>query len=139
MVPEVRRMFPHVEKILLLLLLSPASSCQAESSFSNFKANQNLAEKYHDTKTISVLICRVHKEKLRVENLKQIAQQFIENSPATRNTFLGELFKHVTKLYMFKFHFGERCLNYNELLSCRYYCLFSNNNNNQIIININNN
>ena len=36
-VQEVRRMFPHVEKILRLLLLSPASSCQAESSFSSLR------------------------------------------------------------------------------------------------------
>ena len=40
MVPEVRRMFPQVEKILRLLLLSPASFCQAERSFSSLKRSK---------------------------------------------------------------------------------------------------
>ena len=34
MEPSVRRMFPAVEKLLRLLLTSPASSCEAERSFS---------------------------------------------------------------------------------------------------------
>ena len=37
MVPEVRILFPEVEKLLRLLLLSPASSCAAERSFSALK------------------------------------------------------------------------------------------------------
>ncbi|XP_041351026.1 zinc finger MYM-type protein 1-like [Gigantopelta aegis] len=34
MEPSVRRMFPQVERLLRLLLVSPASSCEAERSFS---------------------------------------------------------------------------------------------------------
>ena len=34
MEPNVRRMFPAVEMLLKILLTSPASSCEAERSFS---------------------------------------------------------------------------------------------------------
>ena len=34
MVPEVRAMFPHVERLLRLCLISPSSSCSADRSFS---------------------------------------------------------------------------------------------------------
>ena len=78
------------------------------------------------------VIIQRHLTKVSVQIIQCIIFEHNELS-LTLSTLLGIHFggiiqTRITKLYLFNFHFGERCLNYNELLSFMYYCLFSNNN-----------
>ena len=91
MLPEVRRMFPQVERLLRLLLVSPASSCEAERSFSSLRRIKTWLRSTMTQKRLNnVMICNVHKDKLNALDLKQIAHKFINNSSETRGAIFGK-------------------------------------------------
>ncbi|XP_068239780.1 zinc finger MYM-type protein 1-like [Palaemon carinicauda] len=65
MVPEVRRMFPQVEALLRLLLVSPASSCTAERSFSALRRLKTwLRSSMSQQRLNHLMICHVHRDRL---------------------------------------------------------------------------
>ena len=62
-----------------LALLSPASSCQAESSFSSLIRIKTWFRNTITHKRLnSILICHVHKQKLSALNVKQIAHSLLK-------------------------------------------------------------
>ncbi|XP_068213365.1 zinc finger MYM-type protein 1-like [Palaemon carinicauda] len=64
MVPEVRRMFPQVEALLRLLLVSPASSCTAERSFSALRRLKAwLRSSMSQQRLNHLMICHVHRDR----------------------------------------------------------------------------
>ena len=91
MLPEVRRMFPQLKRLLRLLLVSLASSYEAERSFSSLRRIKSWLRSTMTQKRLNnVMICNVHIDKLNALDLKQIAHKFINNSSETRGTILGK-------------------------------------------------
>lgn len=90
MSPDVRKMFPCVERLLRLCLISPASSCTAERSFS---ALRRLKTWLRNTMTQSrlnhLLICEVHSDRLEEIDDRLIAELFVKNSPDRRVSVFG--------------------------------------------------
>ena len=89
LVPEVKSMFPQVEKLLRLLLISPASSCEAERTFSALRRMKTwLRSTMTQERLESVMICNIHHEKLMKIDPKALAKRFItgdtDTSAATR-------------------------------------------------------
>ncbi|KAK0150996.1 hypothetical protein N1851_007869 [Merluccius polli] len=78
MVPEVRRLFNQVETLIRLLLVVPASSCEAERSFSALRRLKTwLRSTMTQCRLNGVSVCHVHREKLQAINREQIAVAFI--------------------------------------------------------------
>lgn len=88
MTKEVRHLFRNVESLVRLLLVCPASSCEAERSFS---ALRNLKSYLRSTMTQTrlnhVAVCCVHKKVLDDIDNKKIAKVFISNAVPRRNVF----------------------------------------------------
>ncbi|XP_068246556.1 zinc finger MYM-type protein 1-like [Palaemon carinicauda] len=78
MVPEVRRMFPQIEALLRLLLVSPASSCTAERSFSALRRLKTwLRSSMSQQRLNHLMICHVHRDRLATLSPQAIAEEFI--------------------------------------------------------------
>ena len=80
MVPEVRAMFPHVEKLLRLCLISPASSCSAERSFSALRRLKTwLRSTMTQHRLNHVMVCHVHRDFLEKLDCTEIAKAFVNS------------------------------------------------------------
>ncbi|XP_033639835.1 uncharacterized protein LOC117300216 [Asterias rubens] len=91
MVPEVRRMFPQVEQLLRLLLISPASSCVAERSFNALRRMKTWLRSTMTQKRLNhLMVCRVHRDRLAAVNPQAIAQEFLLKSADTRGRIFGK-------------------------------------------------
>ena len=83
MLPEVRAEFPQVSTLLklLLLLVSSASSAEAERSFSALRRLKTwLRSTMTETRLNAVAVCHVHQQKLddnNVISIKELMQQFV--------------------------------------------------------------
>ena len=88
MVPEVRRLFAQVERLLRLLLISPASSCAAERSFSTLKTwlRSTMTQK----RLNHLMVCNIHKERLAALSPYETARKFVHRVADTRLSVLGE-------------------------------------------------
>ena len=92
MVPEVRTMFPHVERLLRLCLTSPASSCSAERSFSALRPLKTWLRSTMTQKRLNhVMVCHVHRDVLMQLNCREIAHTFINNKNDSCKLIFGEL------------------------------------------------
>lgn len=88
MLPEVRGLFEQVEILVRLLLTVPASSAEAERSFSGLRRLKTwLRSTMTQSRLNSVAVCHIHKDKLDNLNRRLIAQQFIAAKERHRNTF----------------------------------------------------
>ena len=88
MLPEVRGLFEQVEILVRLLLTVPASSAEAERSFSGLRRLKTwLRSTMTQSRLNSVAVCHIHKDKLDKLNRRQIAQQFIAANERRRITF----------------------------------------------------
>lgn len=88
MTKEVRDLFRNVESLVRLLLVCPASSCEAERSFSALrKLKTYLRSTMTQTRLNHVAVCYVHKKVLDDINNNKIAKVFISNVDARRNVF----------------------------------------------------
>ncbi|KAK0144264.1 Zinc finger MYM-type protein 1 [Merluccius polli] len=88
MVPEVRRLFNQVETLIRLLLVVPASSCEAERSFSALRRLKTwLRSTMTQCRLNGVSVCHVHREKLQAINREQIAVAFIGMSERRSHVF----------------------------------------------------
>ncbi|XP_068213662.1 zinc finger MYM-type protein 1-like [Palaemon carinicauda] len=88
MVPEVRRMFPQVEALLRLLLVSPASSCTAERSFSALRRLKTwLRSSMSQQRLNHLMICHVHRDHLATLSPQAIAEEFIRAEDKRRTIF----------------------------------------------------
>lgn len=88
MLPEVRGLSEQVEILVWLLLTVPASSAEAERSFSGLQRLKTwLRSTMTQSRLNSVAVCHIHKDKLDQVNRRQIAQQFIAANERRRTTF----------------------------------------------------
>jgi len=78
MAPEVRSMFPHVEALLRLLLVNPASSATAERSFSCLRRLKTyLRSTMGQSRLNHVAVCNVHKTVLEDIRVEELIKQFV--------------------------------------------------------------
>ena len=76
--PNVRCMFPAVEKLLRLLVISPASSCEAERSFNALRRLQTwLRFTITQVRLNHVVVCHVHRDMLSELSCQKIAKEFV--------------------------------------------------------------
>src|SRR6218665_54003 len=88
MTPEVCSMFPQVERLLGLCLVSPASSCFAERSFRALRRLKTwLMSTMTQRRLNHVMICHVHYDLLMELNCRDIAHAFINTD--TRKQIFG--------------------------------------------------
>ena len=88
MVPEVRRMFPQVERLLRLLLISPASSCTAERSFSALRRMKTWLRCTMTQQRLNhLMICHVHRNRLAALSPQNIAEEFVRSVDSRTRTF----------------------------------------------------
>lgn len=88
MVPEVRGLFSQVETLVRLLMVVPASSSEAERSFSALRRLKTwLRSSMSQTRLNNVAICHVHHERLDKLDLEKVCQSFIEVNDKRKTTF----------------------------------------------------
>ena len=79
MVPAMRAMFPHVEELIRLLLVNPASSATAERSFSSLRRLKTYLRSTCGQRRLNNLaICHVHKHLMDEVNVDELMQEFIQ-------------------------------------------------------------
>jgi hypothetical protein len=77
-VPEVRLMFSQVETLIRLLLVVPATSCEAERSFSGLRRLKTwLRSTMSQERLNAVAMCTVHRSYIDRINLRAVANDFI--------------------------------------------------------------
>ena len=76
MVPEVRGLFSQVEALLLVV---PASSAEAERSFSALRRLKTwLRSSMSQTRLNSVAVCHVHRERMYNLDKKKLCQELVQ-------------------------------------------------------------
>ena len=89
--PEVRRLFAQVERLLRLLLISPARSCAAEWSFSTRRRMKPLLRSTMTQMRLShLMVCNIHKEHLAALSPYATARKFIHRVTDTRLSVFRE-------------------------------------------------
>jgi len=83
MEPNVRCMFPAVEKLQRLLSISPASSCEAERSFSALRRlKTRLRSTISQVRLNHDVICHIHRNILSELSCQDITKEFVRSSDA---------------------------------------------------------
>ena len=86
---DVRRLFPAVETLLRLLLIHPASSCEAERSFSALRRLKTwLRSTMKQPRLNHVTVGHIHKNILSNISNEQVAREFVAHS-ADRKRYFG--------------------------------------------------
>ncbi|XP_058623254.1 uncharacterized protein LOC131534415 [Onychostoma macrolepis] len=97
MVPEVRGPFSQVETLVRLLLVVPASSSEAESSFSALRRLKTwLRSSMSQTRLNNVAICHVHQQRLDKLELLKVCQSFIQVNEKHKKIF-GSFIENLVK------------------------------------------
>ena len=90
-VPEVRRLFAQVERLPRLLLISPASSCEAERSFNTLRRMKTwLCSTMTQKRLNHLMVCNIHKERLAALSPYATARKFVQRVADTRLSVFGE-------------------------------------------------
>jgi hypothetical protein len=88
MLPEVRAEFPQVTTLLKLLIVSPASSAEAERSFSALRRLKTwLRSTMTETRLNAVSVCHVHQQKLDCIVIRQLMHQFVACNDKRKSIF----------------------------------------------------
>jgi hAT family C-terminal dimerisation region len=88
MIPEVRGLFPQVERLLRLLLVCPATSCTTERSFSALRRLKTwLRTTMTQQRLNAVAVCHVHQEILDSLDIMKLAEEFASRSDIRRGLF----------------------------------------------------
>ena len=91
-------MFVQVESLLKLCLLSPASPCAAERSFSTFRRLKTyLRSTMTQNRLNSLMLCQIHNKYASNMDDKQIAKIFVEANRGTRIKFSGIIIYYITR------------------------------------------
>lgn len=91
MTPAMRAMFPHVESLVRLLLVNPASSATAERSFSSLRRLKTyLRSTCGQQRLNSIALCHVHKDIIDDIDVDEIMKEFIL-SRDNRATIFGHI------------------------------------------------
>ena len=85
---EVGIHFPEILTLLKLLMVSPASSCDAERYFSALRRLMTSLRK--ERRLNAIMICNIHKEKLEELDIDDILKSFINNSFERRSIKCGK-------------------------------------------------
>ena len=85
---NVRCIFPAVEKLLKLLLISPASSCKAERSFNALRRLKTwLRSTMTQVRLNNVVVCHVNRDILSELSCQKIAKEFVMSNDARCRVF----------------------------------------------------
>ena len=85
---EVRGLFSEVCKLIRLLMVSPASSCEAERSFSALRRLKTYWRSTMTQKRLNnVVVCHIHCGRLRALNLDGVMKDFILLNDSRGHTF----------------------------------------------------
>jgi hypothetical protein len=88
MSPEIRRMFPQVELLVRLLLVSPASSCAAERSFSGLRRLLTWLRSTASQQRLNhMAICHMHQDIIDGLDIVKLANEFISCSEYRKKVF----------------------------------------------------
>lgn len=88
MVPEVRQLFCQVEVLLRILLVCPASSTEAERSFSGLRRLKTwLRSTMTQNRLNSVCVCHIHQDLLHTIDINKLLQEFISHSDVRQKIF----------------------------------------------------
>ena len=72
--------FPEIQTLLKLLMVSPASSCDAERYFSALRRLKLwLRNSMMQRRLNAIMICNIHKEKVEELDIDYILKSFINN------------------------------------------------------------
>ena len=89
MAPELRAEYCEVEKLVRLLLVSPASSAQAERSFSALRRLKTwLRSTMTQQRLNSLAVCHVHQTYLDLVDVDALIQEFVARNK-TRVSLFG--------------------------------------------------
>ena len=87
---SVGKMFPQVESHLRLLLISPASSCEAEWSFSALRRLKTWLRSTMPQKRLNhVMVCHVHNNKLAKMDTVKLSENSLAGLLLLEREFLG--------------------------------------------------
>ena len=91
MPPELRAEYSEVEKLVCLLLVSPAASAEAERSFSTLRRRLKtwLRSTMTQQRLNSLAVCHVHQEVLDLVNVDGLIEEFISRND-TRACMFGK-------------------------------------------------
>jgi len=88
MTPEVQALFPQVKELMILLLVSPASSSSAERSFSSLRRLKTWLRNSMTQKRLnSVAVCHTHQDLLDNINMLSLCTEFCQRSDIRKNIF----------------------------------------------------
>jgi hypothetical protein len=88
MIPEIRCLFPQVERFIRLMLLCPATSCSAERSFSALRRLKTwLRSTMTQPRLNSVAVCHVHQDIIDSLDITKLAEEFASRSDIRRGLF----------------------------------------------------
>jgi hypothetical protein len=88
MVPEVRAMYNQVEVLIRLLLVCPASSAEAERSFSSLRRLKTwLRSTMTERRLNSVCVCHTHQDLLDSVDLRELIAVFCSRSDVRKKLF----------------------------------------------------
>lgn len=87
-VPEVRALFNHVETLLRILLVIPATSCEAERSFSGLRRLKTWLRSSMSQKRINaVAVCHVHQKYIDCIDIFKLVNEFVGNNERRQSVF----------------------------------------------------
>ena len=85
---EMRCLFSQVEKLFRLLLVCPATSCDAERTFSAVRRLKTwLRSNLKQSRINSIPICHVHKDMLDSISREDVVAEFISRTQTRRKPF----------------------------------------------------
>lgn len=88
--PDMRAMFPQVEALLRLLLVNPASSAEAERSFSGLRRLKTYLRSTSGQQRLNnIAMCHIHSNILDNLHIDELVKQFILRKENRITTFGG--------------------------------------------------
>lgn len=91
MIPDMRAMFPHVEGLVRLLLVNPASSATSERSFSSLRRLKTYMRSTCSQQRLNHLaICHTHKERMDELDVNRLLVEFVA-ARDSRATIFGKI------------------------------------------------
>ena len=88
MLPEVRSEYEQVDQLVRILMVSPASSAQAERSFSALRRLKTwLRSSMSEVRLNSVAVCHTHQHLMDCLDIKPLMTDFISRSELRRSLF----------------------------------------------------
>ena len=118
---EVRDLFPSVMALIRLLLLCPASSAEAERSFSSLRRLKTwLRSTMTQERLNSVAVCHIHQDLLDRIDMDAIMCDFVSRSEIRKNIF-GNI---LAWLELWSTYYIIDCTCESQFMTHLIFCLF---------------